>query len=118
MHEQFLIKKFSEYGKVSKSGEIYLPIVLVKNFIDECSKLSVSIIGIEFFHKKGDYIIPVTPINSIDCSSIVEKNSDWKVIVNDCNSTINNILELELNGDITLYFNPTLLEEEWKNAKQ
>lgn len=118
MLEQFLINKYSEYGRISKSGEIYLPVTLGEKFTNDCSELSVTIVGVEFFHKKRDGFIPVIPINSIDCSNIVDNNSDWKIIVNDCNSTVNSLLQLELERDNTLFFNPTLLEEqEWKNNK-
>ena len=118
MYEQFLTKKYSEYGRVSRSGELYLPLNVGKILINDCIELNVSIIGVEFFHKKGDCIIPVTPINSLDCSSILGTNTDWKIIVRDCNKVVNDILEIELQRDKTLYFNPTFLEEqEWENTK-
>lgn len=115
MIEQSIINKYAEYGRISLSGEIYLPISMGEKFVTECSELKVTVVGVEFFHRKGEYIIPVTPINGIDCSSIIDKYSEWKDVVNNCNKAVTVALDLEIRRDNTQYFNPSLLEEhEWK----
>lgn len=115
MIEQILINKYTEYGRVSLSGELYLPISLGEKFVTECSELKVAVVGVEFFHRKGESVIPVIPINSINYSCILDKYLEWKDVVNNCNKAVMFALDLESKSDNAKYFNPSLLEEhEWK----
>jgi hypothetical protein len=109
MLEEQIIDKYAQYGRISPSRELYLPLDISEKFIKECNKLSIAIIGIELFNIVDENIIPYNPINSIDCSNILQEGLDWKQIVLKCNSLVQKILLLEL--DRNQYFNPTILEE-------
>ena len=109
--EELLIEKYSKYGRVSPSGELYLPINKCKDMVSECSKNKVAVIGLELFHKKGDNIIPVDPIGGTDSSSLLNKGSNWSEVVETCNTFVLRVLNDEESKDATLYCNLTLLEE-------
>lgn len=115
MVAQVIINKYAEQGKNSPNGEIYLHLSIGAEFVAECSELEIAVVGVEFFHRKGEHVIPVIPIISIDCSSILDKYLEWKDVVNNCNKAVMVALDLEITRDNTQYFNPSLLEEtEWK----
>lgn len=116
MIEDLLIKKFSEKVRVSQSGEIYLPIVLGKEFVNECNKLDVAIIGVDLFKRKDDNYMPVDPVSGIDNSSLLHEYSDWYKIVKNCNEFVLKVIGKEEETDNSIYFNPTVLEKtEWEN---
>lgn len=111
MMERLIIQKYSEYGRVSPSGELYLPINKCKDMVKECSDNKVAVIGLELFHKKGENIIPVDPIGGIDTSSLLQKGSGWIEVVEKCNDFVLRVLNQEEKKDSTFYCNLTLLEE-------
>lgn len=111
MKEEFLIQKYSKFGRVAPSGELYLPIKMCKELVQECSNNKVAVVGLELFHKRGEYIVPADPIGGIDSSSLLEKGSDWAEVVEKCNSFVLRVLNQEENKDNSLYCNLTLLEE-------
>jgi len=118
MTEKLIVEKFSALGYISKSNELYLPIENVKQLTEECQKQKVSIIGVEFFHKDGEEIIPVDPINGIDCSVLLSKYSRWDDVVDLCCNVVKNILKEEEHRDKTQWCNLTLLDQrDWKRQR-
>ena len=114
MLEDFLFEKYAPYG-IRQSNEIYLPFITGKMFIEECSALKVAVLGLDFVHFKPGMIIPVVPINSHDCSSILNEHQEWDDIVKHCNEVALHVLRIEEQRDPTQYYNPTLFEKgEWK----
>ena len=92
MIEERIVEKFSALGYLSKGNEWYFPIENVKPLIDACQKQNVSIIGVEFFHKEGEKLMPVDPINAIDCSVLLHKYSRWDDVVDCCFEFVRKIL--------------------------
>ncbi len=112
MIEDFLIKKYSKYGRVSPSGELYLPISKCKEMVIDCTENKVAVIGLELFHKKGEQVVPA---GGTDSSSLLKKDSEWSEVVEKCNHFVLRVLSQEEIKDSTLYCNLTVLEEvDWK----
>lgn len=109
MLEEQLIEKYAQYGRLSPSKELYLPLFISEKFIEECNDLNIAIIGIELFNIVSESTIPSNPISGVDCSIILHEDIEWKEIVLKCNSLVQRILLQEL--DKSGYFNPTMLEE-------
>ncbi|MHB9095983.1 MAG: hypothetical protein ACYC21_15055 [Eubacteriales bacterium] len=115
MLESSLIYKYAKYGYLSPCGELYLPINRGKELIKECDKLKIAVIGLEFFHLKGNNIVPVNPIKGIDCSPLLRQYTTWDAVVFNCNDMVLEVLKQEEKMDSNQYFNPTIIEEAgWK----
>ncbi|MTI49364.1 hypothetical protein [Sporosalibacterium faouarense] len=93
------IDRFKNQCYISKSKELYIKISFFREFIKYCDELDIAIIGIDFFHKKGKSVIPINPINSLDCSMLVKKSSSWREIVLNCNEEAVRVLGYEESND-------------------
>jgi hypothetical protein len=114
MLEDLLFEKYAKYG-LKTSSEIYLPLGTSRMFVEECSSFKVAIVGLEFFHIKPGMIVPVAPINSLDCSVFLSKYEEWDKVVKNCNEAALKVLHLEEKKDHTQYYHPTLFENsEWR----
>ena len=116
MIEERIVEKFSALGYLSKGNEWYFPIENVKPLIDACQKQNVSIIGVEFFPKEGEKLMPIDPINAIDCSVLLHKYSRWDDVVDCCSEFVRKILIEEEHRDKTQWCSFTFFEQqEWEN---
>ncbi len=111
MLEEMIINKYSLLGYLSPGRELYLPLNFAEDFINDCSKNNIAIIGIEFFHINNNGIPPVVPFRSMDYSDILKSYSKWKEVVLTCNEKALMILQNERIQDSTEFFNPILFEE-------
>jgi hypothetical protein len=107
---EVLLKKYSAYGRIS-GEEIYLPFSTGKAFVEECSASKVAILGLDFFHLQPGIVMPVVPINSLDCSIFLKMYENWDDIVRNCNETAMQVLIEEEERDPTQYYNPVLIEK-------
>lgn len=73
MVEEQLIDKYAQYGHISPSRELYVPLNISEKFIEECNELNIAIIGIELFNMIDKMIIPSNTINGVDCSSMLQE---------------------------------------------
>lgn len=118
MLEEIIFAKYARYGRSTPSGELYLPFFTGEQFIDECTRLQVAIIGIDFFYVDPEYVMPVTPLNGIDNSIFLGMNISWDEIVKRCNEAVVNVLQREEKRDAKQWYNPTLFEKsEWNRIK-
>ncbi len=111
MLEEMIINKYSLLGYLSPGRELYLPLNFAEDFINDCSKNNIAIIGIEFFHINNNGITPVVPFRGMDYSDILKSYSKWKEVVLTCNEKALMILQNERIQDSTEFFNPILFEE-------
>jgi hypothetical protein len=87
MLREIIFNKYSKYGRLAY-GDLYLPLCTAKEFVEECNLLKVAIIGLEFFHVQSGKVVPINPINGIDCSSLLSKYEEWNEVVKNCNKEI------------------------------
>lgn len=114
MLHEIIFNKYSKYERLTH-GELYLPLSTNKEFVEECNLLKVAIIGLEFFHVQSGKVVPINPINGIDCSSLLSQYEEWNEVVKNCHKEVINVLQQEEERDNTQYYNPTLLEKsEWQ----
>ncbi|CUH97799.1 hypothetical protein P22_3945 [Propionispora sp. 2/2-37] len=112
MVEKMLEEKFANLGYLSKSNELYLPVEVGLKLLEEGYRLGVAVIGVEFFHRKDGKIMPVEPLNGIDCSNLLNKYSDWRDVLNKCYDAVKAVLIMEKKRDDNQWCNLTFLKEQ------
>jgi hypothetical protein len=118
MKEKDLLKKFLPKAYLS-GGETYLPISVGAHFIGECLRENIAVLGVDFFHRRDGFIIPVDPLNSVDCSEILCRGYNWSEIVSTtCAFALYALLQ-ERERDSSQWCTFILLEEEgWRRSQK
>jgi hypothetical protein len=117
MLEDELVAKYATYGRSTPSDELYLPLFISKQFVDECTNLQIAIIGVDFFHIGREYVMPTSPLNGIDSSIFLKTATSWEDVVKQCNEAAMKVLQQEEKKDNTQWYNPTLFEKsEWQES--
>ncbi|PLR85755.1 hypothetical protein [Bacillus sp. V33-4] len=94
--EQTLINIFAFNGGFVSNGELYLSIQKINDFVTECNKLEVAIIGVEFFSiTKDGKILPLSSPIAIDLSDILNEHDNWAKTYTKCNGKVLEIFEQE-----------------------
>ena len=118
MLEEVIFAKYVKYGRSTSSKELYLPFSTREEFIDECTRLQIAIIGIEFFYVGSTSVMPASPLNGIDTSIFLKMDGSWDEVVKKCNEAVANVLRQEEKRDSQQWYNPTLFERsEWEQIK-
>lgn len=114
--EDIIFNKYSKYGYKSVSGELYLPFEWAVEIVKECNEIEVAVIGLEFFQLQDTQVVPVSPLNGMDCSDLLNKHRLWGDVVKGCNNFALKVLNQEQNRDSSQYCNFVLLDvNEWGN---
>ncbi|KWX80494.1 hypothetical protein AMQ84_03380 [Paenibacillus riograndensis] len=112
--EEIIFNKYSDFGYKSVSGELYLPFKWALKLVEECNEQEIAVIGLDFVHINSTKIVPVSPLNGVDCSGLLYKHKIWVEVVKECNDFVINVLINEQNRDSTQYCNFVLLSiSEW-----
>ncbi|GGJ10435.1 hypothetical protein GCM10010885_19560 [Alicyclobacillus cellulosilyticus] len=115
-----LFEKYYDFS-IRSGNELYLPLSMAMNFVNDCTRLGLVVVELEFFHIEGDKITPVVePLTGLDCSNVFEEQWDWSHVVQQCNSVAMLVLENEAKRDDTQYVNFTILSrdeaQKWKTT--
>ena len=111
---KILNKKYAQIGYISHNGELYLPLNYAIRFADECLENEIAIAGIDFIHKNNGKILPVVPVNSLDCSHLFSNFNNWEDIVKRSHYAAAVALKSEAQKDSKQLCTFTLLsKDEW-----
>ena len=110
MLANWLLIEYEQYGYVDEKGDLFIPIEMINEFMNDCDQYQITMAAIDFISPSEDALY--YQVQNLDCSEIVWSFSDWDHLVNYCNHVILRELEEEENIE---YFIPYLLEEhEWR----
>lgn len=112
MLADWLISEYADSGYLAAEGELYLPLTTAEEFVYDCNRLNVGIIGVNFvLWSENDVFVN---LGSLDLTELLPHFEDWEQLVNYCNSIVLDYLEKEREANYQVLFIPYLLEEfEW-----
>ena len=105
---------YMKYQEITleSGGEVYFPMTIAEKFVEDCTRISCAVIGIDFFHIRDQkYIEPTSPINSFDASDFLKEIGPREGIVLLCNESASKILDIEKRRDPTQWCNFVILDK-------
>lgn len=112
MLAEWLISEYEDSGYLAAEGELYLPLTAAEEFVYDCNRLNVGIIGVNFvLWTDKDLFLH---LGSLDLTELLPHFENWEQLVQYCNNVVLEYLEKEREANYHVFFVPYLLEEyEW-----
>lgn len=112
MLADWIISEYEEMGYFVEDGNLYLPLTISEDFVYDCTRLNVAIVGVNYIlWTEHDFFLHT---GSMDLTELLPSFPSWEDLVNFCNQTVLENLEQERETNPSVFFVPVLLEEyEW-----
>lgn len=104
----FLLLGPHAHRGVVSGGEIFMPVMVAGEVIHRAASRGYATIGIDFYVSNTAGFVPVIPVNSLDCSSLVG-NIPWSNLVAQCLEEGSLVLDRVLACDPTQWCTLTLI---------